>query len=260
MANENKILKAYRELKVINSYKELEEHINNQHNYENKEYINNEHNYEKEEEIIKLLKIMFELTPTGFEYYVRDCFSKGKYDKIKVTGWLNDWWIDITWIFWNKYTLIQCKKYDYGINHIKRREIKDFIDNTNKYRTEKYRRKTISLYFITTSRVNPEAKALAEQYNIEIRDCYSIIKKLEKNLDIYKYIEDHKNDKDIVSWIDIKEILDKKYFKQGFWKIVRVIPYYFRKLFHINYEIDYQKVEEYHPEKKTKKQTTTMIF
>lgn len=251
MTNENKILKAYRELKVINCYKELEEHLNK------------ENNYEKEEEIIKLLKIMFELTPTGFEYYVKDCFSKGKYDQIKVTGWLNDWWIDIKWIFWNKYTLIQCKKYDYGINHIKRGEIKDFIDNTEKYRTEKYRRKTwktISLYFITTSRVNWEAKVLAEQYNIEIRDCYSIIKKLEKNLDIYKYIEDHKNDKDIVSWIDIKEILDKKYFRQGFWKFIRVIPYYFRKLFRINYEIDYQKVEEYHPEKKSKKEKTTMIF
>lgn len=238
MTNENKIIKAYKELKVINCYKELEEHLNK------------EHRPEKEDDIIKLLKIMFELTPTWFEYYVKDCFQKGKYDRIEVTWWLNDWWIDIKWIFWNKYTLIQCKKY--SLDHIKRREIKDFIDNTKKYRTEKYRKKTwkiISLYFITTSWVNPEAKALAEQYNIEIRDCYNIIKKIDKNVDIYEFIEKNKSNKDIVSWTDIKEILDKKYFRQGFWKIVWVIPYYFRKLFHINYEIDYQKVEEYHPEK-----------
>lgn len=244
MTNENKILKAYRELKVINCYKELEEHLNK------------ENNYEKEEDIIKLLKIMFELTSTWFEYYVKDYFQKGKYDSIEVTGWLNDEWIDIEWKFGNKITLIQCKQYKNS--HVQDKELLKFVKDIKKYGKKAW--KTISLYFITTSRVNPEAKILAEHYNIEIWDRYNIIKKLEKNLDIYKYIENHKNDKKIVSWMNIKEILDKKYFRQGFWKFIWVIPYYFRKLFRINYEIDYQKVEEYHPEKKSKKEKTTMIF
>lgn len=236
--SEEKILKYYRELKVINCYKALEWKINE------------EHTYEIEKDILILLKFIFELTSTWFEHYIKDYFEKEyKYDWVKVTWWLNDEWIDVQWALWNKHTLIQCKKYNYNQDHIKDKEMLKFSRDTRKYKHKKNILNNTSLYFITTTRINQEARTLAEKNNIEIRD-YKKILKINKYLDIENYIKKHKDNRELVTGINTKEILDKKYFKQGFWKIVWVIPYYIRKIFHINYEIDYNLVEYYHPEKK----------
>ena len=72
---------------------------------------------------------------------------------------------------------------------------------------------------------------------------------MDKKLDVYKYIEKYKNDKEIVTWINVYDILDKKYFKQAFWRMFWTITYYILKIFFKNYCVDYQKVEKYFPKK-----------
>lgn len=220
------------EFKVIQKYKELEEHLNK------------DHDFDKEEDIFTLLKFMFELTYKWFEHYIKDYFKQYKYDWIKVTGGVNDWWVDVEWMLWNKHTLIQCKKYIK--EHVREREILKFVSDTEKYRKEIW--KVLSLYFITTNWVNSDAYNCAKQHNIQIKNYKDMIK-MDKKLDVYKYIEGHKNDKEIVTWINVYDILDKKYFKQAFWKILWTISYYINKFIFKNYELDYQKVEEYYPKK-----------
>ncbi|MBO4515955.1 hypothetical protein J5751_00530 [bacterium] len=54
------------------------------------------------------------------------------------------------------------------------------------------------MYYITTNWVNRKAYNCAKQYNISIKN-YSDMIKMDKKLDVYKYIEEHKNDKNIVT-------------------------------------------------------------
>jgi len=219
------------EFNIIKKYKELEEHLNK------------EHDPYKEQDIITILVFMFELTDKWFEYYIKDYFQKQyKYDWIKVVGGVNDWWIDIKGEYKNKLTLIQCKQYKQ--EHVRDKEILKFVQDTEKYRKEIW--KVLSLYFITTNWVNSEAYNCANQHNISIKNYKDIIK-MDKKLDVYKYIERHKNDKEIVTWINVYDILDKKYFKQAFWRILWTISYRINKFIFKNYELDYQKVEKYHP-------------
>lgn len=218
------------EYKVIKKYKELSKCLLK----ENSPY--------NEEDVITLLKFMFELTDKWFEHYIKDYFLQYKYDWIKVTGGLNDWWIDVEWMMWNKHTLIQCKKYI--TDHVQEKEILKFVKDTEKYKEEIW--KVLSLYYITTNWVNRKAYNCAKQYNISIKN-YSDMIKMDKKLDVYKYIEEHKNDKNIVTWINVYDILDKKYRIQAFWKIIWTINYYINKFIFKNYYLDYQKVEKYHP-------------
>ena len=220
------------EYKVIKKYKELSKCLLK----ENSPY--------NEQDIITLLKFMFELTDKWFEHYVKDYFQQNKYDWIKVTWGLNDWWIDVEWMMWNKHTLIQCKKYI--TDHVHEDEILKFAKDTEKYKKEIW--KVLALYFITTNRVNSKAYECANQHNISIKNYRDMIK-MDKNLDVYEYIKEHKNDKNIVTWIDVYDILDKKYWVQALWKIIWTINYYINKFIFKNYYLDYQKVEKLHPKK-----------
>jgi len=221
------------EFNIIKKYKELSR------------YLLKENSSYKEQDIITLLKFMFELTDKWFEYYVKDYFKKQyKYDWIRVTWGINDWWIDIEWMLWHKHTLIQCKQYKQ--EHVKDKEILKFVSDTEKYRKEIW--KVLSLYFITTNWVNNEAYNCAKQHNISIKNYKDMIK-MDKKLDVYKYIKEHKNDKEIVTWLNVYDILDKKYFIQAFWRILWTISYWINKFIFKNYELDYQKVEKYHPKK-----------
>ena len=220
------------EYKVIKKYKELSKCLLK----ENSPY--------NEQDIITLLKFMFELTDKWFEHYVKDYFQQNKYDWIKVTWGLNDWWIDVEWMMWNKHTLIQCKKYI--TDHVHEDEILKFAKDTEKYKKEIW--KVLALYFITTNRVNSKAYECANQHNISIKNYRDMIK-MDKNLDVYEYIKEHKNDKNIVTWIDVYDILDKKYWVQALWKIIWTINYYINKYIFKNYYLDYQKVEKLHPKK-----------
>jgi hypothetical protein len=54
------------------------------------------------------------------------------------------------------------------------------------------------LYYITTSWVNSNAYNCAKQHNISIKNYRDMIE-MDKKLDVYKYIEEHKNDTNIVT-------------------------------------------------------------
>lgn len=210
--------------------------------------------YHNEEDVFIILKYMFEITDKWFEYYVRDYFSKtSNYERIEVIWGLKDWWIDIEWKFWNKLTLIQCKQYKKN-NHIQDKELLKFIKDTKKYKKRIWDVLSVSLYLITTNRVNREARKFWELYNIEIRDHRKILE-MNKKLDIDDFINKNQKDNKLITNINTRDVVDRLYSQKLFW----MIPYYihkiinkFLKIFNKELVFDFDKIDKDLPNKKIK--------
>lgn len=198
--------------------------------------------YFNEDEVFILLKFMFEITDKWFEYYIKDYFKKEyKYDRIKVIWWMDDGWIDIIWKYKNKHTLIQCKQY--RTSHVRHQDLLKFVADTEKYKKRIW--EVLSLYFITTSRVNKDAYGCWNHNNIEIKDCHDILK-MNKEVNIDDFINKYKKNKEITNSIDTKDIINRLYSK----KLLGLIPYYIlkilnkiSKIFNLEYELDFEKID-----------------
>lgn len=129
------------------------------------------------EDALYIIRIMFELNYRGFEWYISAYFHEVHKYTTKVIGWLNDKWIDIIWskTIWHQELNLaaQCKKWYFTHENIKKKDILDFWDNA-KHRKEG--KPNPKFYFVTTTNASKEAKRVAKEYSIELKDCRDLIK------------------------------------------------------------------------------------
>lgn len=112
-----------------------------------------------------LLKLMYELTPRGFEEYVRRYFYHVNGIKAKVIGGYTDQWVDIIWTYKQAPLLVQCKKR--ASWHIKKSQIVEFWYNVQHHPSYKPWTRAV---LITTNRISKEAKKAAAELHISVRD------------------------------------------------------------------------------------------
>lgn len=137
-------------------------------------------------------RMMSELTRYWFERYISSYFHKIEWYKTKVIWWF-DQWIDIEWSKkeWNKviHILIQCKKWFY--DYIRIGEILTFwFRCKNKIKDNK----EYKLYFATTTYKNKESNELAKKENIQIIDCWKLLK-FKKKYSLDDFAKDFWKDK-----------------------------------------------------------------
>ncbi len=125
-----------------------------------------------------LLRLMYELKPRGFEEYVRRYFYRVYGIKSKVTWWYTDGGVDIVAIYNQSPLLVQCKKR--ASWHIKKSQILEFWHNVQHH--PEYKDWTRAV-LITTNRISDEARAVAQEYDISIRDYKQLLWRA-KNYDI----------------------------------------------------------------------------
>ena len=125
---------------------------------------------------IYLLRLMYELTPQGFEQYIATYFNNVFGYTTKRIGGYNDHWIDVKWYkklnksF--KHLFIQCKK-RYG-DPVKKKEILDFDDNVSRIKSKITG--SIIKCFATTTRITRFSKQVAEEKWIKLIDRYILLK------------------------------------------------------------------------------------
>lgn len=150
-----------------------------------------------------LVRIMFELNYHWFERYVSNYFHKIRWYKTKVIWWFGDGWIDIEWFksLWHKeiHLAVQCKKWCYENEHIKKEQILNFDDNAKNWKeTNKYN--NTDLFFVTTTNASIYAKDKAKEKWIKILDCWKLLEmKNDYGLDNFK--EDVKKRKNNWEWL-----------------------------------------------------------
>lgn len=164
-----------------------------------------------EEKLLPLITCMYKLTPKWFEEYIGEYFRKiGKYTTIDVRGWKNDKWFDIVCKRGNEYAVIQCKKYE--TTHTRLEQILKFNYDIEKNIPKEYQLVT-NKYFVTTNRCNKDAKNYAKEKDIYIRDLHKIIK-INKDFPIDEFIIRNQWKLDIITDININEVLNDNYNKQ----------------------------------------------
>jgi HJR/Mrr/RecB family endonuclease len=130
---------------------------------------------------LSLLRLMYELKPRGFEEYVRRYFFRVYGIKSKVTWWYTDGGVDIVAIYNQSPLLVQCKKR--ASWHIKKSQILEFWHNVQHH--PEYTEWTRAV-LITTNRVSNEAKNVANEYNISIRDySHLLTRQKQYSLDMF---------------------------------------------------------------------------
>jgi len=192
-----------------------------------------------------LLKFMYWLTWEGFEKYIADYFKEFEWmDVTKVTWWYNDKCIDVKCQKWNKKIGIQCK--NRSQLHIKRWDILYFLEETKGIKKQLWN--TLSLYYITTNRLNQDARHLANENWIHVK-YYKDIILMNKKMNIDYFIKTHKTNNKLIRWNNINEILEKFYYNKWLksrwlWTIMyfiikKIYPLFCNKSF----ELDFDKAE-----------------
>ena len=131
------------------------------------------------EDVIYILRLMYELNFYWFERYISLYFHKTEWYITNDIWWNNYWGIDVVWLkkIWNKeYNLaIQCKKWTF--EKIRAEQILVF-DYKSKDR-EKYS-SNAKRCFVSTSQITQEAKKVAKEYKINAIDCRDLLKMRQK--------------------------------------------------------------------------------
>lgn len=155
-----------------------------------------------------LLRLMYELKPRGFEEYVRRYFYRVYGIKSKVTWWYTDGGIDIVAIYNQSPLLVQCKKR--ASWHIKKSQILEFWHNVQHH--PEYKDWTRAV-LITTNRISDEARAVAQEYDISIRDYKQLLwREKSYNIDAFA-IETLKSWKYFTNKVDISWIIKQNKIK-----------------------------------------------
>lgn len=149
------------------------------------EFIQHKMNHD---DALYIIRLMFELNPLGFERYISDYFHREQAYNTKPIWWIDDHWIDIEWSksFWHKeiYLAVQCKKWYYAHKPVKKDKILEFDYNVKHRKNYK---NAHELYFVTTTNASKQAKKVAQEKWIMIRDCRDLLKMKEKyGLDDFK--------------------------------------------------------------------------
>lgn len=155
------------------------------------------------EKSVYLLRLMYELKPRWFEEYVRRYFYRVYQIKSIVTWWYSDGGIDIVAHYNNAPLLVQCKKRARW--HIKKSHILEFWHNVT--HNTSYTPDTRAV-LITTNRISGEARAVAEEYKISIRDYKQLLWRA-KNYDIDAFAKETSTSKRYFSKTDIASIIEE---------------------------------------------------